>query len=64
MLDPNTHELAALQAAGQAGGAYIEALAKTDLTTWSPEEWAQLVDVIVTGFQDALRTAYADDPPF
>ena len=64
MLNPNTHELAALQAAGQAGGAYVEALAKTDLATWSPEEWAHLVDVIVTGFQDALRTAYADDPPF
>ncbi len=64
MLNPNQHETHALQEAGQAGGAYIEALAKTDLSTWSPEEWAQLVDVIVTGFQDALRTAYADDPPF
>ena len=64
MLNPNQHETHALQEAGQAGGAYIEALAKTDLSTWSPKEWAQLVDVIVTGFQDALRTAYADDPPF
>ena len=64
MLNPNQHETHALQEAGQAGGAYVEALAKTDLATWSPEEWAHLVDVIVTGFQDSLRTAYADDPPF
>ena len=64
MLDPNTHELAALQAAGQAGGAYVEALAKTDLAAWTAEEWSQLVEIIVTHFQDTLRTAYADDPPF
>jgi hypothetical protein len=64
MLDPNTHEKNALQDAGQAGGAYVETLAKTDLATWSAEEWVQLVDVIVTAFQDSLSTAYADDPPF
>ena len=57
MLDPNQHETHALEEAGQAGGAYVEGLAKTDLATWSPEEWAHLVDVIVTGFQDSLRTA-------
>jgi hypothetical protein len=64
MLDPNTHEKNALQDAGQAGGAYVETLAKTDLATWSAEEWVQLVDVIVTAFQESLRTAYADHPPF
>jgi hypothetical protein len=64
MLNPNQHEQHALAAAGQAGGAYVEALAKTDLAAWTAEEWSQLVDVIVTAFQDSLRTAYADDPPF
>jgi hypothetical protein len=27
-------------------------------------EWSTLIDVVVTAFQDSLRTAYADDPPF
>ena len=64
MLDPNVHERNALQDAGQAGGAYVEALAKTDLAAWTAGEWSQLVDVIVTAFQDSLRTAYADEPSF
>ena len=64
MLDPTVHEQHALKEAGQAGGAFVEALAKTDLAAWNAEEWAQLVDVIVTAFQDSLRTAYADEPPF
>ena len=64
MLDPNIHERNALNDAGQAGGAFVEALAKTDLAAWTAGEWSQLVDVIVTAFQDSLRTAYADEPPF
>ena len=64
MIHPNIHEQNALIAASEKGGAYVESLGKTDLITWSPEEWATLVDVIVTAFQDFLRTAYADDPPF
>ena len=64
MLDPNIHERNALNDAGQAGGAFVETLAKTDLAAWTAGEWSQLVDVIVTAFQDSLRTAYADEPSF
>lgn len=64
MIDPNVHEANALAAACLSGGAYVEELGKTDLASWSEQEWATLVDVIVTSFQDFLRQAYADDPPF
>ena len=64
MLDPNIHEQNALQDAGQAGGDYVESLVKTDLAAWTAGEWSQLIDVIVTAFQDSLRTAYANEPPF
>ena len=64
MIDPNTHELNALSAAGGEGGAYVESLGKTDLALFTAQEWATLVEVIVTAFQDHLREAYADDPPF
>ena len=63
MIDPNKHEEAALAAAAQAGGVFVELTGKTDLVSWTAEEWARLVDVIVTEFQDVLRRAYADDPP-
>ncbi len=64
MIDPNTHELNALAAAGAEGGAYVESLGKTDLARFTAQEWDTLVEVIVTAFQDHLREAYADDPPF
>ena len=64
MIDPNQHEAAALAAAAQAGGVFVELTGKTDLVRWSAEEWDRLIDVIVTEFQDVLRRAYADDPPF
>jgi hypothetical protein len=64
MIDPNIHEVNALAAASAAAGAFVESIAKTDLATWNQEEWSTLIDVAVTAFQDFLRTAYADDPPF
>ena len=64
MIDPNQHETNALAAACQTGGEYVESLDKTDLASFTAVEWSTLIDVVVTAFQDSLRTAYADDPPF
>ncbi len=64
MIDPNKHEVNALAAASSSGGEYIESIAKTDLTTFTQAEWSTLIDVLITAFQDHLRNAYADDPPF
>lgn len=64
MIDPNKHESMALEAASHYGGEYVESLGKTDLASWSATEWATLIEVVVTAFQDALRAAYADEPPF
>ncbi|RYU56296.1 hypothetical protein EWI61_14560 [Methylolobus aquaticus] len=64
MINPNIHERSALLDASAAGGTYVESLGRTDLATWTPEEWATLIDVVITRFQDSLRTAYAEDPPF
>jgi hypothetical protein len=64
MINPNIHEKNALAEAGAQGGEFVESLGRTDLATWNPEEWATFIEVIVIRFQDSLRTAYADDPPF
>ena len=64
MIDPNKHEVNALAAASARADDYVEALGRTELASWSASEWEGLIDVVVTAFQDHLRQAYADDPPF
>lgn len=63
-MDSDPHVEQALDAASAAGGSYIEVTGRTDLATWTESEWRTLIDVIVHSFQDALRQAYTDDPPF
>lgn len=64
MIDPNQHETDALAAASFGGGTYVELIGKTNLAEWTEQEWATFIDVVVTAFQDCLRQAYAEDPPF
>ncbi len=55
MIDPTRHERAAMEHAVTMAGEYIEGLGQTDLMTWSPDEFATLIEVIVTAFTDRLR---------
>jgi hypothetical protein len=61
MIDPTRHERAAMDRAVEMAGEYVESLGRTDLMTWSPEEFATLIEVIVTAFTDRLR-GLGDDP--
>jgi hypothetical protein len=61
MIDPTRHERAAMDQAVAMAGEYIESLGRTDLMTWSPEDFATLIEVIVTAFTDHLREL-GDDP--
>ena len=55
MIDPTPNEIAAMQAGGEAAGEYLESLGKSDLAMLSIDEWQTLIEVIVTGYCDALR---------
>jgi hypothetical protein len=61
MIDPTRHERAAMDHAVAMAGEYIESLGRTDLMTWSAEEFANLIQVIVTAFTNRLRE-FGDDP--
>ena len=61
MIDPTPNEQAAMAAGGDAAGAYLEALAKSDLATLSQPEWRQLIEIVVTGYCDTLRELAAQD---
>jgi hypothetical protein len=61
MIDPTQNERTAMDHAVAMAGEYIESLGRTDLMTWSPEEFATLIEVIVTAFTDRLRDLGDDD---
>ena len=61
MIDPTRHERAAMDHAVAMAGEHIESLGRTDLMTWSAEEFDTLIEVIVTAFTDRLREL-GDDP--
>ena len=61
MIDPTPNETAAMVEGGKAGGAYLDSLGRTHLTLLSEEEWDSFVEVIVTGYCDALREMAAKD---
>ena len=61
MIDPTPNEQAALAAGGDAAGAYLEGLGKSDLATLSQPEWRQLIEIVVTGYCDTLRELAAKD---
>jgi Family of unknown function (DUF6511) len=61
MIDPTGHERAAMDHAVEKAGEHIESLGRTDLMSWSPDEFATLIEVIVTAFTDRLREL-GDDP--
>lgn len=63
MIDASDNEKAGLDAANEMAGEYLEWLKKTDLATFTPEEFSQLVEVIVTGYQDKLIEIHAAPMP-
>lgn len=62
MIDPDEDEQGALEFASQMAGEFVESLGKTDLATFTADEWATLVECAVTGYQDKLQELIANAP--
>jgi hypothetical protein len=56
MIDPTPNEQAAMLAAGNAAGEILEAIGKSDLAALTVAEWHTLIEAVITGYCDALRT--------
>lgn len=54
--DMTKREIEAMYDAGASGGAYLDGLGKTDMATFTEDEWMSLVDAICTGYVDGIRT--------
>ena len=56
MVDPTDDEIAALMAASDPAGEYLESIRKTDLAKMSQDEWFCFLEVVVTGYQSKLQS--------
>ena len=61
MIDPTPNERAAMRHGGEMAGEYLDSLGRTDLVLLDAEEWQTLIEVIVTGYCDHLRTLASQD---
>lgn len=57
MIDPTGLERAAMDHAGEQAGEYMETLGKTDLATFSPDEFGTFINVICTAYIEHLGNA-------
>lgn len=60
MVDPTEAEIEAMQAGGNAGGAFLDSIQKTDLAALTPDEWMTFVESVCTGFVERMQ----QEPPF
>lgn len=65
---PDHFEMAAIQAASESAGVYIETLGKTDMATWSEKEWHEFLEVIILAAREKMtphdRDITDDEIPF
>jgi hypothetical protein len=54
VVDPNEQEAAAMRAAGDAAGQFIDAVGRTDMATWSEQSWHGFIEAICGAYVDAL----------
>ena len=54
MVDPNEQEVAAMRAAGDIAGQFIEAVGRTDMATWSEADWRGFIEAICGAYVDSL----------
>ncbi|WP_203072194.1 DUF6511 domain-containing protein [Falsiroseomonas ponticola] len=54
MVDPNDQEVAAMLTAGDIAGQYIDAVGRTDMATWSEQDWRGFIEAVCGAYVDSL----------
>lgn len=54
----------AMTEGGNAGGAYLDSIGKTDLATLTPAEWEEFLKTVIAGYRVALKIKLRDEAPF
>lgn len=58
------YEERALAEGGNAAGAYLDELGRTDLAALAPEEWEHFLGLVLTGYADSMREIVAGEIPY
>lgn len=58
---PEHYEMAAIQAASEPAGVYIETLGKTDMATWTEKEWHGFLEVIILAARAKMSPSFISD---
>jgi hypothetical protein len=59
LTDPNEFERAAMEAASDRAGEFIDSLGRPDMSTWSPNQWRQFIEAICGGYVESLLVQQA-----
>ena len=54
MVDPNDQEMTAMRQAGDVAGQYIDAVGRSDMATWSEQDWKGFIEAICGAYIDCL----------
>jgi len=54
MVDPNEQEVAAMRAASDIAGQFIEAVGRSDMATWSATDWRGFIEAICGAYVESL----------
>lgn len=64
LIDKTKHEVAALEAASEAAGEFIDSLPTSDMSRWTVQQWQQFIEVVVSGFTHKMGELAATEAPF
>ena len=67
MRDPNQAEIEGMIAGGDAGGAFLESIGKTDLAALDFDQWMSFVETVIRTYEKTCLSLYTnggEDPPF
>lgn len=57
-------ERRALEDGGNAGGAYLDEIGKTDLAALSEQEWGEFLGLVLKGYAESMREIVSREVPF
>lgn len=58
------YEKQALEDGGNAGGAYLDEIGKTDLASLGEDEWSRFLELVLTSYADSMREIVSREVPF
>lgn len=63
VIEPNEFEIESIMACSQPAGEYIEELGRTDMATWTGDEWMGFLETVVQAFRKRMKQLGIEDLP-